>query len=108
MLEYFNGFYDGFVKRVELLPHDRFEETGPWYFERGHLCTGQFDVVIDIAHYNYGQGDQPSNRLVSCHFQDFKDFCLDLRGNESYEWESYLHGADALKFARQWLREREK
>ena len=86
VLEYFNRFHDGFVRRVELLSHDSFEqdETG-----QSHICTGRFTVVLEIAHHNYDQGQQPHNRVVRLTLNDVRDFCFDLRGHNLCEWDIY-------------------
>lgn len=86
VLEHFNYFHDGFIQRVELVSHDRFEQEGPAYTDRAHVCTGTFDVSLDIAHYNYGQGEQPCQRLVACRFENVRDFALDLRGHQGHDW----------------------
>ena len=52
----------------------------------GHQVTGRFDAVQDLAHYNYGQGTQPLQRIVRGHFHDVSEFRLDLGGRRSYEW----------------------
>ena len=46
-LDYFNGFHDGFMKRILFEPQDRVDE------DLSQTCTGVFDVKIDFAHYNY-------------------------------------------------------
>ena len=89
VLKYFYGFHDGFVKRIELISHDSFELDGPKYLDRYHLCTGRFRLLMDIAHYNYDQGNQPHNRLVCFDFSDVQDYCLDLRNHEAWEWDIY-------------------
>jgi hypothetical protein len=86
VLERFNYFHDGFIKRVELLSHDRFEQNGPAYTDRAHICTGSFEVILEIAHYNYGPGDQPYNRLIKCRFEDVQGFLLDLRTHQLHDW----------------------
>lgn len=86
VLEHFNYFHDGFIKRVELVSHDRFEQNGPAYTDRAHVCTGMFDITLDIAHYNYGPGDQPYHRLITCRCEDVRDFALDLRGHQGHDW----------------------
>ena len=86
ILDHFNGFHDGFIYKLILRSHDVFTKEGPEVPEITHHCSGQFDVRIDIAHYNYGQGTQPHNRIVRCFFKNVQDFCLDLRSRKSYEW----------------------
>jgi hypothetical protein len=85
-LELFNYFHDGFIRRVELFSHDRFEQNGPSFTDRAHVCTGMFDVTLDIAHYNYGPGDQPHNRLILCRFEEVQSFLLDLRAHQLHDW----------------------
>jgi hypothetical protein len=86
ILERFNHFHDGFIQRLELLSHDRFEQQGRSFTDRAHVCTGMFDVALDIAHYNYGPGDQPANRLIQCRFEDVQSFLLDLRAHQLHDW----------------------
>lgn len=88
-LKYFNGFHDGFLKRIELESQDSFQQDGPEYTDRGHICSGRFSLLLDIAHYNYGHGWQPHNRLVCFEFRDVQDFCLDLHDHASHEWDIY-------------------
>jgi hypothetical protein len=86
MVERFNGFHDGFIKRVELVSHDRFDQFGPDFTDRCQVCTGLFDAVLDFAHYNYDRDRQPVDRLVSCRFEAVKGFHLDLRNTELHDW----------------------
>ena len=86
MLERLNYFHDGFIRRVELFSRDRFEQNGPAFTDRAHVCTGMFEVTLDVAHYNYGPGDQPHNRLIQCRFEDVQSFLLDLRAHQLHDW----------------------
>ncbi|MFQ5756991.1 MAG: hypothetical protein ACE5H7_13010 [Acidiferrobacterales bacterium] len=86
ILDHFNGFHDGFIKALSLRSHDYFEQQGAAVTDIAHALTGHFDVVIDIAHYNYAQGTQPYDRIIRCHFKDVKAFCFDLRDVSSHEW----------------------
>ncbi|MDT7041424.1 hypothetical protein [Candidatus Nitronereus thalassa] len=86
ILERFNGFHDGFIHKLLLRSHDVFTKNGPEVTDIAHRCSGQFDVRIDIAHYNYGQGTQPHDRIVRGFFRNVQDFCLDLRSRKSCEW----------------------
>jgi hypothetical protein len=72
-LDYFNGFHDGFMQRIVVTSHDRIEP------DRSQLCTGQFHVAIDFAHYNYADGAPPPSQLVHGEFEEVQDPCLDLR-----------------------------
>jgi len=85
ILDHFNGFHDGFIKELSLHSYDFFEREGPEVTDIAHRCTGRFDVVIDIAHYNYQRGTQPHDRVVRCLFRGVKDFYWDLREVKSYE-----------------------
>lgn len=86
ILDYFNGFHDGFIQEVSLRSYDSFAKEGPEITDIAHHCTGRFDAVIDIAHYNYQSGTQPYHRVVRCQFKHVKDFYVDLRDVKSYEW----------------------
>jgi hypothetical protein len=85
-VERFNAFHDGFIREVSLRSRDRFsgEESDP--FSLGHHCTGEFDAVIDFAHYNYGGRIQPLERVVRGRFMDVMDFRLDLHGVKPEDW----------------------
>ena len=75
-IESFNGFHDGFMKRIEITSLDTIE---PDY---GQTCAGVFDVEIDFAHYNYESGGsqlQTHDRLVRARFQLVQDLYLDLQ-----------------------------
>ncbi len=76
VLDYFNGFHDGFMKRIEIVSHDEIDS------EHGQRCTGVFDVEIDFAHYNYAAGDDPFhpyNQIVRARFRDAHDIFCDLQ-----------------------------
>ena len=89
VLKYFHGFHDGFLKRIELVSQDTFAQNGPEDIGYSHVCTGRFNLFLDIAHYNYGHGRHPFNRLVCFEFHDVQDFCLDLHNHTYYEWDIY-------------------
>ncbi len=86
LVERFNGFHDGFVSSVVLRSHDRFEALGTDVTDIVHRLTGEFDVVLEFAHYNYDDGSQPPNRVVRAMFRDVRDFHLDLREVHATEW----------------------
>lgn len=86
VLDHFNGFHDGFIYKLMLRSGDSFTQDGSDVMDIAHQLTGRFDVRIDIAHYNYGRGEQPHDRIVRCFFKNIQDFCLDLRSRKSYEW----------------------
>ena len=73
-LEYFNGFHDGFVKRILILSHDHIDE------DFSQTCSGLFDIEIDFAHFNYPPGGQrPFNQLVQARFFMVQDLFWDFQ-----------------------------
>ena len=75
-LDYFNGFHDGFMKRIVIESRDRIGA------DRGQSCTGLFDVTIDFAHYNYPDGAapfHPYNQIVRAKFRNVQDIVSDFR-----------------------------
>jgi len=74
-LDYFNGFHDGFVRRIVIVSRDRFEEIGV------QTADGVYDVTVDFAHYNYRNGDEPFHpvdQVVEARFSDVEDIHVDL------------------------------
>lgn len=86
ILDHFNGFHDGFIHKLILRSHDAFTQEGRKVTDIAHQMTGRFDVRLDIAHYNYGNGLHPHDRIVRCYFKNVQDFCIDLRSKKSNEW----------------------
>jgi hypothetical protein len=75
-LDYFNGFHDGFMKRIVVESRDRIDE------DQSQSCTGLFDVHIDFAHYNYADGAEPfhpHNQIVRAEFRDVQDILFDFQ-----------------------------
>ena len=65
---------DGFIRELRLVSHD-------WFADRGvQRLTGDFDLEILFAHYNYGQGEPPPDRLVSAQFAQVKELELRVTG----------------------------
>ena len=76
VLDYFNGFHDGFMKRIAIVSSDEIDE------HHGQSCTGLFEVEIDFAHYNYQAGKapfHPHNQIVQARFSKVQDIFCDLR-----------------------------
>jgi hypothetical protein len=74
-LDYFNGFHDGFIKRMVLTSRDEITE------DLAQTCGGVFDVEIDFAHYNYRAGEapfHPYNQMVRGVFQGVREIALDF------------------------------
>ena len=76
VLDYFNGFHDGFMKRIAIASSDEIDE------DRSQTCTGVFAVEIDFAHYNYQDKDSPFHpydQIVSATFCEVQDVFCDFR-----------------------------
>ena len=74
-VEFFNGFHDGFMKRIEISSRDEITE------DLGQTCSDVFDVEIHFAHYNYrahGVPLQPHTRIIRAIFEGVQDIALDL------------------------------
>lgn len=79
LLDYFNGFHDGFIKRLSIVSKDQFVSRGE------QQCAGELGLEIIFAHYNYQNGKPPHDQLVEVRFQGVKDVEIEFSGN-SYEW----------------------
>ena len=76
ILDYFNGFHDGFIKRIVVESHDEI------HTDLSQSTSGVFDVEIDFAHYNYPKGAEPfhpHNQIVRAEFENVQDIFCDLR-----------------------------
>ncbi len=79
VLEYFNGFHDGFIKKLVLISPDEFKD-------RGHqACSGDLTLEITFAHYNYQGDNRPFNQMVQGKFHRVKELSIAFSGF-SYEW----------------------
>jgi hypothetical protein len=78
-LDYFNGFHDGFIKRLSIVSKDQFVSRGE------QQCSGELGLEITFAHYNYQNGKPPHDQLVAARFEGVKDLAIEFSGN-SYEW----------------------
>lgn len=78
-LDYFNGFHDGFIKRLSIVSHDEFKSHHEQAF------AGELDLEITFAHNNYQDGRRPYNQLVEARFNGVKDLRINFSG-KSYEW----------------------
>ncbi len=75
ILDRFNGFHDGFIRRIDIVSRDRFEEIGV------QSADGVYDVRIEFAHYNYPDGDEPFHpvdQIIEAKFSDVQDVYVDL------------------------------
>jgi hypothetical protein len=76
VLDYYNGFHDGFMKRIILQSQDEIHR------DLSQSCTGVFDAAVDFAHYNYQNGAEPLhpyNQVVRAEFRNIQDFFCDFR-----------------------------
>ena len=76
VLDYFNAFHDGFMKRVNIISGDEINE------DRSQSCTGLFEVEIDFSHYNYHDKNapfHPYNQIVQARFCKVQDIFCDWR-----------------------------
>lgn len=87
LLDYFNGFHDGFIKQLSILSRDEFVSRGEQH------CSGELGLEIVFAHYNYEDGKPPHDQLVEARFDGVKELAIDFSGI-SYEW-----AIDSLMFA---------
>ena len=79
ILDYFNGFHDGFIKQLTLKSQDEFKD-------RGHqLCTGDLRLEITFAHYNYAADTRPHSQIIQARFDKVKDLSINFSG-KSHEW----------------------
>ena len=79
VLEYFNGFHDGFIRRLTLISYDYFEDRGV------QVCSGRLDLELEIAHYNYRSGEPPADQAVYARFTHVRHLHADMPGNAA-EW----------------------
>src|SRR5215212_4124188 len=75
VLEYFNGFHDGFIKKLTLVSHDYFEARGT------QVCSGRLDLELAIAHCNYRDGEPPADQVVDACFAHVRQLHTDMPGN---------------------------
>jgi hypothetical protein len=79
ILEYFNGFHDGFIKQLTLSSYDYFERRGV------QACSGRLDLEVVIAHYNYRDGEPPADQVVHARFTHVRDLQAEVLGRAA-EW----------------------
>lgn len=89
-LDYFNGFHDGFVKRITLESNDYFSQDDMEdIMSRSQSVTEEIVLKLDIAHYNYGAVEQPVNRGVCLLFKDFYDLNCEIDQSSKTDWGIY-------------------
>jgi len=79
ILDYFNGFHDGFIKQLTLKSQDEFKAWGHQF------CTGELSLEIVFAHYNYAAGERPHTQRVEASFRQVKDLSINFSG-QPHEW----------------------
>jgi hypothetical protein len=86
VLEHFNQFHDGFIKRITVVSQD---EMGEDYSQSSR---GIFDIELEFAHYNYTAGAQPlhpARQRVWATFYNVRDLFYDVQ--EGYEGNTIQH-----------------
>ena len=81
ILEHFNLFHDGFIKRFLLTSHDRFMATKFSKFSQDPIqrdIARGFSVRIDFAHYNYKVAGSNSRRIIRAKFLKADKVVFDL------------------------------
>jgi hypothetical protein len=76
ILDYFNGFHDGFIQRMVIESQDRINQ------DLSQTCSGVFDVEMEIAHYNYPAAAgafHPYDQIVRARFRGVQDIVCDFR-----------------------------
>ena len=72
-LDYFNCFHMGFIKAIKLVSRDYFIE------DYGQVCTGAFDVEMEMALYNYLWGGKiPYDQVVKLSLFNISQLSLDF------------------------------
>ena len=77
--DFFNAFHDGFIKNLQVISDDEFEDIGV------HAVTGPLTLVIEFAHYNYDSGRTPAGRRIDARFQGVRRLDLSFSGSET-DW----------------------
>ncbi|MDA1061322.1 MAG: hypothetical protein O2895_00150 [Chloroflexi bacterium] len=77
-LDAFNGFHDGFVRRLTLASHDASEARGV------HASGRAPDIELLFAHHNYAGDTRPVDQLVRATFAEVTELQIGISGS-SYE-----------------------
>jgi len=89
-LTHFNGFHDGFMKRIILESSDCFtQEDEKNIMSRSQTVSNEVMLKLDIAHYNYGAGSEPANRGICILFKDFYDLNCQVERSQHTDWSIY-------------------
>jgi hypothetical protein len=76
VLDHFNGFHDGLIRRLVVESKDRINK------DLSQTCSGVFEVEMDFAHYNYPAAVDPFHRydqIVRATFRNVQDVFCDFR-----------------------------
>ena len=82
VLDYFNGFHDGFIKKLSIYSHDSFEEL------HVQSASQRLDLKIIFAHHNYQNGSRPAGQVVTAQFHAVMGLSIVFSGL-LYEWSVY-------------------
>lgn len=81
ILDYFNHFHDGFIKKFSVTSRDRFtavKSSEARTRSIRHTLGEGYWVRIDFAHHNYRPGGGDARRIVRATFLNAKDIIFDL------------------------------
>lgn len=81
-LDYFNGFHDGFIKKLSILPREVLLEPG------GDPSWDGIDVEAVFSHSNYQRGTRPAGQLISATFCRVRELSIDVTG-QTHDWAIY-------------------
>lgn len=79
VVEFFNAFHDGFIRRFTLVSHDRHESRDV------HVTTGRLDLELVFAHYNYDAGRPGPDQLIEARFTGIRDLAVAFTGQPA-DW----------------------
>jgi hypothetical protein len=79
VLDYFNHFHDGFVRRLALASHDHFPTRSE------QACSGHLDLEVTFAHHNYRDGAPPAGQEIRARFLRVRSLRAELSGR-AIEW----------------------
>jgi hypothetical protein len=77
--DYFNAFHDGFIRSLQVLSDDAFEDIGV------HVLAGPLRLVVEFAHYNYDSGRPPAGRRIEARFEAVTQLDLSFTGEDT-DW----------------------
>lgn len=77
----FNGFHDGFIKKISLECGDYFDKN------KDVIINNNYEITIAFAHNNYNKGIPPFNRIIHARFREVKELKIDMGSIGVGEWD---------------------